>query len=219
MQTGRYGIAVALVAIVAALSDLGLNAVGVREISTSPLEERWRLAQELLGLRILLTICGVRADDRVAAVAYEATIAGGVALAGVGLLVQATQDNFAMPLVVELRLGWISAFELLRQVLNTVVILILVVLGAHLLPFLGASIPVGVVVLVATVRVVRGRRALRPVFDGHRWRALDEDGAPLRGRRGCGHALCPRVDPARLRAWRPRPSSATSPPRSVLSKS
>ncbi len=169
-ETGRYGIAVALVAIVAALSDLGLNAVGVREISVSPLDQRWRLAQELLGLRILMTTCGVLLMTAVAAVAYDATIAGGVALAGVGLLVQATQDNFAMPLVVELRLGWISAFELLRQVLNTVVILILVVLGAHLLPFLGASIPVGVVVLVATVRVVRGRRALRPVFDGQRWR-------------------------------------------------
>ncbi len=169
--TGEYGIAMALVAIVAALSDLGLTAVGVREISTSPLDQRWRLAQELLGLRLVLTVVGVVVMTVIAGLGYSTTIAAGVALAGLGLLLQAAQDNFAMPLVVELRLGWTSVFELVRQVLNTFVILLLVLLGATLLPFLAVSIPVGVVVLVLTVRVVRGRRAMRPLFDRKRWRS------------------------------------------------
>jgi len=172
VETGRYVTAMSLVAIVAGLSDLGLSAVGVREISLRPASERWRLAQELLGLRIVLTVSGVAAMSVIAWVGYSATLAAGVALAGVGLLLQATQDNFAMPLTVDLRLGWVSALDLLRQVLNTLLILLLVVAGAHLLAFLSVSIPAGLVVLVSTVIVVRGRRALRPSFDRRQWRAL-----------------------------------------------
>ena len=168
-ETGRYGIAVALVAIVAALSDLGLNAVGVREIRSA---RSSRLAPGPGAAWTAHPDDHLRgsADDRRRRRRLRRHDRGRRRARGGRPLVQATQDNFAMPPRRRTRLGWISAFELLRQVLNTVVILILVVLGAHLLPFLGASIPVGAVVLVATVRVVRGRRALRPVFDGQRWR-------------------------------------------------
>src|SRR5438270_92042 len=87
--------------------------------------------------------------------AYSTTIAAGVALACVGLLLQAMQDNFALPLVVGLRLGWVSALDLSRQLLSTLVIVLLVVAGATLLPFLAVSIPVGLLVLPATVLLVR----------------------------------------------------------------
>lgn len=170
VDTGRYVIAASLVALVAALSDLGLTAVGVREIATRPPDERWALARDLLGLRITLTVLGGVAMTAVAWVAYSGTLAAGVALAGLGLLLQATQDNFALPLVVDLRLGWVSALELARQVLTTLVIVLLVVLGARLVPFLGVSIPVGLIVLVATVRLVRGKRELAPTFSLVRWR-------------------------------------------------
>jgi O-antigen/teichoic acid export membrane protein len=71
---------------------------------------------------------------------------------------------------VGLRLGWVSALDLSRQLLTTLVIVLLVLLGARLVPFLGVSIPVGVIVLAATVRVVRGKRALAPTFSLRRWR-------------------------------------------------
>jgi O-antigen/teichoic acid export membrane protein len=172
IDTGRYVTAMSLIAIVGALSDLGLTAVGVREISLRPESERWTLARELLGLRITLTLAGGAVVTAITAVGYSATLAAGVALAGVGLLLQAAQDNFAIPLIVDLRLGWVSAFELLRQVLTTLVILLLVYLGASLLPFLAVSIPVGVVVLALTIKVVHGRRSLRPSFDWRRWGTL-----------------------------------------------
>jgi O-antigen/teichoic acid export membrane protein len=172
VDTGRYVTAMSLIAIVAALSDLGLTAVGVREISLRPESERWTLARELLGLRITLTLAGGAIVTAITAVSYSTTLAAGVALAGFGLLLQATQDNFAIPLIVDLRLGWVSAFELLRQVLTTLAILLLVFLGASLLPFLAVSIPVGVVVLALTVNVVHGRRALMPSFDWRRWGAF-----------------------------------------------
>ena len=49
VQFGEYVTALSLVAIVGALSDLGLTAVGVRELSMRPPAERWSLARDLLG--------------------------------------------------------------------------------------------------------------------------------------------------------------------------
>jgi O-antigen/teichoic acid export membrane protein len=169
-DTGRYVVALSLVAIVAAFSDLGLTAVGVRELSRRPEHERWALARDLLGLRITMTVAGGIVMTAIAWAAYSPAIAAGVALACVGLLLQAMQDNFALPLVVGLRLGWVSALDLSRQLLSTLGIVLLVLAGAALLPFLAVSIPVGLLVLPATVLLVRGTRALSPTFHLGRWR-------------------------------------------------
>jgi O-antigen/teichoic acid export membrane protein len=172
VDIGRYVTAMSLVAIVGALSDLGLTAVGVRETSTRPPGERWQVARDLLGLRITMTVLGGVIITAIAAVAYSATLATGVALASVGLLLQATQDNFALPLLVGLRLGWVAALDLMRQALTTVVVVLLVLAGAPFLSFLAISIPVGVVVLVVTARLVWNTRSLTPVFSWTRWRTL-----------------------------------------------
>ena len=58
LKTGEYVTALSLVAIVAGVSDLGLTAVGIREISTRPPSERWSLASDLLGLKLTLTAIG-----------------------------------------------------------------------------------------------------------------------------------------------------------------
>ena len=169
-DTGQYVTALSLVAIVAAVSDLGLTAVGVRELSQRPSHERWSLARDLLGLRIVLTLLGSLAIVAIAWVAYSSTLAAGVALACVGLLLQATQDNFALPLVVGLRLPYVAALDLSRQLLTTVLIVALVLADASLVPFLAVSIPVGVVILLATAQLVRGTRSLKPAFSIDRWR-------------------------------------------------
>jgi O-antigen/teichoic acid export membrane protein len=170
--TGRYVTALSLVAIVGAVSDFGLTAVGVRELARSRAAERWALARDLLGLRITLTVVGSVVVIAVAWAAYSSTLAAGVALACGGLLLQATQDNFALPLVLELRYGWVSALDLARQVLTTALVALLVVLGASLVPFLGISIPVGAALLLATAALVRGVRTLSPTFSLTRWRVF-----------------------------------------------
>lgn len=170
VDTGRYVTVLSLVAIVGALSDLGLTAVGVREISSLPEDQRWPLAQDLLGLRITLTLLGGTVATAIAWVLYSPLLAGGVALASVGLLLQTTQDNYSLPLVVGLRLGWVSVLEVSRQLLLTLMVVLLVVLDATLLPFLGVSIPVGLILIVATVSLVRGKRSLVPTFSVRRWR-------------------------------------------------
>ena len=157
-------------AILAGVSDLGLTAVGVRELSRRPPAERWSLARDLLGLRITLTLVGTVVLVAIAWFAYSPTLAAGVALACVGLLLQATQDNFALPLVVGLRLGTVSALDLSRQLLTTALVILLVLAGASLVPFLGISIPVGAVILLATALLVRGTRSLTPTFSFSRWR-------------------------------------------------
>jgi O-antigen/teichoic acid export membrane protein len=169
-DTGLYITALSLVAIVGALSDLGLTAVGVRELSTRPPDERWPLARDLLGLRITLTLVGGLLITLIASAAYSLTVAAGVGLACIGLLLQATQDNFALPLTVGLRLGWVSALDLTRQLLSTLATVALVLAGATLVPFLGISIPVGLVVLAMTVVLVRGVHSLAPAFSWSRWR-------------------------------------------------
>lgn len=172
VDVGRYVTATSLVAIVAALSDLGLTAVGVREVSVRPVHERWQVARDLLGLRIGMTIFGGTVVIAIAAVGYSTTLAAGVALASVGLLLQAVQDNFALPLTVELRLGWVAALDLSRQTLTTLTMLLLVLAGAPFLSFLAVSIPVGVVVLLVTARLVWRTRTLTPTFRWSRWRPL-----------------------------------------------
>lgn len=170
VEFGQYVTGLSLVAIVGAASDLGLTAVGVRELSMRPPDERWPLARDLLGLRITLTLAGSVVIVAIAWFAYSPTLAAGVTLACIGLLLLATQDNFALPLLIGLRLGSISALELARQLLTTLFIVLLVLAGATLVPLLGVSIPVGAIVLVATAVLVRNTRALTPTFSFSRWR-------------------------------------------------
>jgi O-antigen/teichoic acid export membrane protein len=172
VQTGRYVLALTLVAIVAALSDLGLTAVGVRAISARSTSDRWIVARDLLGLRILLTVLGGSVVTAVAAWGYSGALAAGVALASVGLLMQATQDNFVLSLTVSLKLGLVAGLDLTRQLLTAAAIVLLVLAGATLVPFLAVSIPVGIIVLTLTVRLVHGTRELSPTFDWQRWRPL-----------------------------------------------
>jgi O-antigen/teichoic acid export membrane protein len=170
LQFGQYITGLSLVALVGALSDLGLTAVGVRELSMRPPAERWSLARDLLGLRITLTLVGSVVIVAIAWLLYSSTLAAGVALACVGLLLQATQDNFSLSLLVGLRLGTVSALEFLRQLLTTVFTIVLVFAGAALVPFLGVSIPVGAIVLTATALIVGKTRARTPTFSIARWR-------------------------------------------------
>lgn len=168
--TGQYVTALSLVAIVSAFSDLGLTAVGVREISRLDETDRWGLARDLLGLKLTLTTIGGLVVTCIAWFAYSTTLATGVALSVVGLAFSATQDNYAIALVVELRFGWIAALDLARNLLTALATMTLVLIGARLVPFLGISIPVCLLVMVATAVMVMKGRPLSPSFNLHRWK-------------------------------------------------
>ncbi len=178
-ETGRYSLVISLVGIVAGLSDLGLTAIGVRELSVQTGAARDSIARDLLGLRLVLSAVGVILITTFAGLAgYGTTVVIGVALAGIGLVLQSGQSTLAISLISDLKLGWVAAFEFLRAALSASLVIALVFAGAHLLAFLTVSIPVGVAVLALNAWVVRGRIPMIPAFHVSRWRRLIRDVLP-----------------------------------------
>jgi len=172
IDTGRYVAILSLVAIVSGFSDLGLTAVGVREAATREGDERAPLLRELLGLRLTLTLGGVVIVAGVAAFLYPSVYIAGVAIAGVGLLLQVTQDNYSVLLQVELRLGWVAMLDMLRQLSTALFVVLLVLAGAKLLAFVAVTVAVGLVCVTVAAQLVRGRRSLAPAFHWAQWRPM-----------------------------------------------
>jgi O-antigen/teichoic acid export membrane protein len=176
---GRYVIVVSLVAVVAGLTEGGLNAVAVRGYATTRGIERMQVMRDALGIRLVLTTLGaVLAVAFAAAAGYGQTLVLGTALAGVGMLLQLVQGLLAVPLEAELRLGWVTAGDLLRQVVNVSLIVGLVVAGAGVVELLAVAIPASAVSLLFTGWLVRGRVSLRPAFALHKWWPLVRDSVP-----------------------------------------
>jgi O-antigen/teichoic acid export membrane protein len=178
-EFGRYVAVLSLVTIVSGLTEAGLNAIAVREYATVAAEQRQRLMGNLLGVRLALGFVGVAAAVAFAAVAgYGKSLVVGTALAGVGMVVILAQSLLTVPLQVELRLGWVSALELLRQLVVVLLIVALVLAGAGVTPFLATMIPAGAVVFVITAVLVRGRATPWPAFDVRTWWPLVRDTVP-----------------------------------------
>lgn len=176
---GRYTLATSLVSVVAGLSDLGLTAIGVRELAVRHGQARDRLARSVLGMRLVTSVVGVVAVAGFAAgVGDGRTLVLGVLCAGVGVILQSCQSTLAMALIADMRSSWVAAFDLLRVVLNSLLIVALVLAGAGLIPFLAVTIPVGVIVLALNVVLVRGRVPLMPLFDAAEWRSVMRGAVP-----------------------------------------
>jgi O-antigen/teichoic acid export membrane protein len=172
-EYGRYVTVIALVTIVQGVSDVGLGQIGVREFATRSGADRLRMMRNLMGLRLALTGMGVALATAFAAVAgYGDAVLFGTLLAGIGMVLTVIQGTFAVPLAAQLQLGWITALDLLRQVLTVAGIVILVLVGASLLPFLALTVPVAVIVLAATVLLVYRTVRLRPSFERAEWTHL-----------------------------------------------
>ena len=171
--TGSFVTAMTIAAIVAGLSDLGLTALGVRELSVREPAGRRGLMANLLGLRIALTLLGIAGSLIFCAIAgYKAVVVAGVALAGAGLMFQNMQSTLALSLVSRLRLGLLTATEVGRQLLTTVLTIAFVALGLGLLWYIGLTVPVALLFLLVTAWLVHREVPLLPRFDRGEWRAL-----------------------------------------------
>jgi O-antigen/teichoic acid export membrane protein len=170
--TGRYTTALSLSAVVTGFTDLGLTAVGIRELAVLEGEARARLAANLLGIRLVLTTLGVMLITAFAFLVYGRVLALGVLVAGVGVLLQNTQVTLEVPLMAALRLGWVSLLDLARQLLTSLLIIAFVAIGAQFVPFLATVGIAAAVVLVPTVLLVRGDVPLVPTFRVREWKVL-----------------------------------------------
>jgi O-antigen/teichoic acid export membrane protein len=173
---GRYTVVIALVTIVSGFTEGGLNSVVLREFATLGEERRREMMASAIGMRLILTAVGVALAVAFAAVAgYGTTMVAGTALAGAGLVLQLLQSTLATTLQAQLRFGWVSAVELLRQVVNVGLLVVLALAGARLLPLLAVAIPASAVSLAFTIPLVLRHTSLRPSFHaGHWWRLLRE---------------------------------------------
>jgi PST family polysaccharide transporter len=177
---GLYVLASSIVAIVAGVSDLGMTTLGLRELANRDAAGRHELMRTLLGLRLFVTVVGIGAAVAFAAVAgYSSPVVAGVALAGIGLLFQNLQTTLSIDLMRKLRLGWVTIIEVSRQLALSVLVIVLALSGAGLAVILGASIPVMLAGLLATILLLRGRVPLVPSFDRTRWISLLRDLLPL----------------------------------------
>jgi O-antigen/teichoic acid export membrane protein len=163
---GRFQTVVALAALVAALTDLGVTTLGLREYSQRAGAERDAFLRALLALRLLLSGAGLVAT-LVAAVAlgYDDTMLAGAGLQGVAIVLTGLATTLGVPLGAELRLGAVTALDVARQAATTAGYVVLVAAGAALGAFFVVAPVVAVLVLAATVPLVRSRFPLRP-----RWR-------------------------------------------------
>jgi O-antigen/teichoic acid export membrane protein len=167
---GRYVTIMSLVAVVAGLSDAGINTIALREYAALSGDDRRAAMRDLLGIRLALTVAGILAGVAFALVAgYDSVLVVGTTAAGFALLLQSLQTLLGASLQGELRFGWITTTEVLRQLLFVAIVVALVVAGAELGPFFFAQIPAFAVTLTLTAWLVRRIMPLRPAFRVGRW--------------------------------------------------
>ena len=177
---GRFATVSAIIFIVAGFTEAGLTSLGVREYSNMPRPEGARLLRNLIGLRLTTTAIGVVTTMAIFAVAGSPTVVVlGLAVAGVGLMVRLVGDNYAVPLTVRLRLGWVAVTGIAYQLTLCVGYIILVVIGAGVVPLLAVVIVSSGVQLLAMAALVRGEVSLVPAFDMPVWRRLVRETLPF----------------------------------------
>ncbi len=170
---GRYTLVLSLIAMVQGLTEGGLAAVGLREYTVLDRDHRRRLMRDLLGLRFALTITGVVLAVCFGLIAgYDGELIAGTVVAGVGLLLLVLFNLITIPLQADLKFGWITVAELLRQAVAAILIVALVIAGATLVPLLATQIPAALLGLCVAAVLVRGVISLRPAFEPAAWWAL-----------------------------------------------
>jgi O-antigen/teichoic acid export membrane protein len=172
-STGDYITVVSLVSLALGITDGGLLTVGVHELSTLSPDAARRVFRGVLGLRLALVVGGVAFAVVFAVLAgYRSTLVWGTLLAGCGFALAGWQVIYSMPLLAQMRLGWVAALEGVRQLGTALATILLVLAGAPLLPFWAATVPAGLAVTVTGALLIRRSTPLRPAFDRAVWGSL-----------------------------------------------
>ncbi len=179
-ESGRYVTVMSLVAIAGSVSENGLNVSASPELALRAPVRRRELVANIVGQRLLVTPLAVLAMVAFAAIAgYPARMVAGTALGGFGMLLMAVANSLLLPLTVELRNAGLAFVDFFRQVLTLAGVAVLVVLGAHLLPFFTVQIVVGLAALALVPRLAGARAFVAPRFDRGEHRALVRRALPI----------------------------------------
>jgi O-antigen/teichoic acid export membrane protein len=180
VQFGRYVTTVSVISICVAMLEGGVMWMAVREFTVLRGREREAVMRDLLGLRILLTVTAALAAMTFALVAgYDRVLLVGTAVATVGTCVQALQPILSVPLQAQLRWTVLTIVDLGAMVVRVALLILLVGLGAGLVPLLAASIPAAIVSLSSTALLARGTFPRGPTFHAARWARLLREQLPF----------------------------------------
>jgi O-antigen/teichoic acid export membrane protein len=176
---GRYTTVLALVSVVNGLTDAGLMNIALREWASRTGADRARFMRSLLGIRLELSAAGVVVGVLFALVAgYSSILVVGTLVAGIGMIFTAVTNLLTVSLQGELRFGWVTTINLVRQVAAVALLVALVLLGAGLLPLLASASVAGAIALCLGAALARGRMPLRPYFKDARWWPLVRETLP-----------------------------------------
>jgi O-antigen/teichoic acid export membrane protein len=177
---GHYIAVISLVAIVAGLTEGGLNSIALREYVARSGAERTDAMRDLLGIRLALSLlAGLIAPGCAAAFGYRPLLIAGTAIAVSGQMLQVFQTLLGASLQGEMRFGWITALELVRQTVTVALLVALVLAGATLLPFFIVPILAASVTMSLTLRVTRGLMPRRPSVHIARWMPMLRETLPF----------------------------------------
>ena len=169
-EFGRYVTVMSLVTLIAGITEGGMGTIALREYASRAGTDRDVVMRDLLGIRIALTLAGIALGIGFAIVAgYDSVLVVGTLVAGFALLLQSLQLLLGAALQGELRFGWITLTDVLRQALFVAAIVILIVADAKLGAFFLAQLPAFALTLVLTGWLVRRIMPLRPSFHPGRW--------------------------------------------------
>lgn len=178
---GRYTVVSALLAIVTALSDAGLTAIGQRAYvrATSDAERR-SLMRGLLGLRIALT-------PPVAAVAIGFSVLVGyttdqtlaTVIGSAALVLTNAAVTLVLPQSVRMNLGRVTVVDVTRQLVLMVGLAGLAAAGVGFVTLFFAYVASGIATVIAAVVVSDTVDRITPSFDPILWRRLGREAIPL----------------------------------------
>jgi O-antigen/teichoic acid export membrane protein len=169
----QYTTVISLVSIVTVVTDAGMSSLGTREFAVRKGADRDALIRDLLGLRIALTLLGVLLATVFALLAgYSTALLLGTVVASLATLALVVEHTLTIPLTTELRFGLLSLLELARQLLTAIALVILVLVGAGVLPLLSVTLAVYLLLVPVTAWLVRSQIRLRIELRPRRWLKL-----------------------------------------------
>jgi O-antigen/teichoic acid export membrane protein len=164
---GRYATVSAMTAIATGLAEGGLSVTGQQQwIKASGDDARGRLLQNLIGMRIVISSSVVLVTVGFALLAgYPSVVVRGDVLAGLGAVFAVTAITVGLPLSVSLKLGSVTAIDFTTQFVTAAGMVVLVVVGASLLPFFVVTIAAGLAATLVAIALNRGRFPITPRLD------------------------------------------------------
>lgn len=181
VEVGRYVTVMSLLAIVGGLTDAGLTVIGQREYTIATTEEdRRRLLARIVAMRIAITPVGVIVATLFAiAAGYDSTLVLGTLIGGAGVVLANVAATLTVPLSVQLRLGAVTATEVVKQFVTAAGMAILAVAGAGLLAFFATGVAAGAAALVLAIALAGAAGRAWPHFAVREWTPLLREAAPV----------------------------------------